>query len=130
VDGLQGLNIRATFPFKFDDYVVGFRHSFTSFGRAPDSLFVRRSFATGDLGTATVDAEYNTLANVGHLKTGWHSPRLGLDVNVEGDTKSKFRNAEVALVQRVLALTAQYLVLLDWFLCLGAGVKRWCRCWL
>lgn len=98
---MQGLNIRAVFPFKFDEYVVGFKHSFTSFGRAPDALFVRRSFDTGDLGTAQVEAEFNTLSNVGHFSTGWRSNRFGLAVNAEGDTNNYFRSADISTLQNV-----------------------------
>jgi hypothetical protein len=101
VDGLAGLNIRATFPFKFDDYVVGFKHSFTSFGRAPDALFVRRSIDTGDAGTAQLEAEYNTLANVGSYSAGWASKKYGVAFNVQGDTKNYFRNGDVSGVHQV-----------------------------
>lgn len=101
VNGLEGLNIRAVFPFNFDKYVVGFKHSFTGFGRAPDALFVRRSFATGSVGEGFVNAEYNTQNNVGSVNARWQSQALGVAVSVNADTQDKLQTVEVAAVQNV-----------------------------
>ena len=50
----QGLNVKWTAPFKFQDYVVGFKTTLGDLKRAPEELFIKRSFSTGSDGTATV----------------------------------------------------------------------------
>ena len=101
MNGLEGLNIRAVFPFKFDEYVVGFKHSFTGFGRAPDTLFARRSFKTGAIGTGLVNAEYDTQSNVGSLNARWESRPWAVAMSVDADTKDKLKSVDIATVQNV-----------------------------
>lgn len=62
VNGLEGLNINVAAPFKFQDYVVGFKYALGNIKRAPESLFAKRSFDTSE-GQFTVDSDYTIADN-------------------------------------------------------------------
>lgn len=77
------------FPFKFDEYVVGFKHQFCSnVLKAPDTVFVKRSLKTTD-GVATVDADYNTKNNVLSIASQWVSDKLGATLRLDGNSKDR-----------------------------------------
>lgn len=59
VNGIEGLNVKISAPFKFQDYVVGFKYALGDLKRAPESLFAKRSFDTAGEGSVTVDTDYN-----------------------------------------------------------------------
>jgi hypothetical protein len=59
VDGVEGLNIQWAAPFKFDDYVVGFRYALGNMRKSPQSLFAKRTYETPVIeGAATIDMDY------------------------------------------------------------------------
>lgn len=59
VDGVEGLNIEWAAPFKFDDYVVGFRYALGNLRKAPESLFAKKSYDTPVIeGAATIEMDY------------------------------------------------------------------------
>ena len=113
VSGLEGLNMNAVFPFKFDKYIVGFKHSLCNFDRAPTSLFARRSFLTGSLGLATVDAELDTRQNIATVNANWVSPNLGLEVNIAGNSKSAVDTVCVQTRQQIQGLDCDALAAYD-----------------
>lgn len=59
---MEGLNINVAAPFKFQDYVVGFKYALGNIKRAPESLFAKRSFDTSE-GQFTVDSDYTIADN-------------------------------------------------------------------
>jgi len=89
VEGLEGLNLNIGFPFKFDEYIVGFKHSFGALNKAPETLFVKRSVKTGDSGVATIDADYNTRNNVFSIASQWVSDKMGLTVSMDANSRDK-----------------------------------------
>jgi len=95
VEGLGGLNLKLAFPFKIDDYTVGFRHNFAGdLHRGPEAIFVKRSFDAAE-GTVTVDAEYESSNNLVSVAAKWVSDKLKLAVGLEGNTQDKITNVEV-----------------------------------
>jgi hypothetical protein len=60
VKGLQDFNLKLVCPMEVDGYTVGFKYTVDeSIKKAPDSLFVRKSFPTPANGAVTIDAEYD-----------------------------------------------------------------------
>ena len=82
----QGLNVKWTAPFKFQDYVVGFKTTLGDFKRAPEELFAKRSFSTGADGTANVEAEYNIDSKTLNVNGKWNN-KNGLELRASGNTK-------------------------------------------
>lgn len=72
VNGVEGLNINWEAPFKFDDYVVGFRYALGNLKKAPESLFAKRTYDTPIVeGAATVDVDYNLDSKVFAVESKW-----------------------------------------------------------
>jgi len=90
VDGVEGLNLQWSAPFKFRDYVVGFKTNLCNLKKGPEEFFARKSYET-DVGTATVDASYNLASRTTNIASKWVSDRLGLTLLAEGDTKEHLR---------------------------------------
>ena len=86
VNGVEGLNIKWTAPFKFQDYVVGFKTTLGDLKRAPEELFAKKSFSTGTDGTATVEAEYNIDSQTLNVNGKWIN-KNGLTLTGKGNTK-------------------------------------------
>lgn len=99
VNGVEGLNIKWSAPFKFQDYVVGFRTTLGDLRRAPEELFAKRSFNTGGDATATVDADYNIESKKLNVNAKWSNNKL--DLEAEGNSEDK--------LTRMSALTHQQL---------------------
>lgn len=91
INGLEGLNLNVAVPYKFQDYIVGFKYALGNFKKAPESLFASRTFDTPVDGSATVDADYNLGDNSLNVATKWTSSKLGLTVRAEGSTKDKLK---------------------------------------
>lgn len=87
VNGVDGLNLKWTAPFKFQDYVVGFRTTLGDLRRAPDELFARRSFSLGQDGTATVDADYTISEKRLNVNSKWSNDKLELTAEGNSDDK-------------------------------------------
>jgi hypothetical protein len=96
VNGVEGFNFNIVAPFKFQDYVVGFRYALGNFKKVPESVFARRTFETGNEGTATVNADYDFADNSLNLAAKWNSDSLGVTVEADGDTKRKLKTVGVS----------------------------------
>jgi len=88
VNGFEGLNVNVAAPFKFQDYVVGFKYALGNIKRAPESLFAKRSFDTSE-GQFTVDSDYNIADNTLGVSASWNSDSLGLNINAVADSKDR-----------------------------------------
>jgi hypothetical protein len=115
VSGLEGFNVNVAAPFKFQDYVVGFRYALGDLKRAPESLFARRSFNTGSEGTATIDADYSLTEKSVSVAAKWTSSNLGLTVSADGDSKQRLKKVEfvkdLPVNDNTLSLSGAYNVL-------------------
>jgi len=101
VQGLGGLDLKCAFPFKIDDYTVGFRHSFGGdMNRGPEALFVKREFDIND-GHMNVEAQYESADNMVSVAAKWVSDKLKLAVGLEGNTKDKLTNVELTSNEEV-----------------------------
>jgi hypothetical protein len=97
VEGLEGINLKGAFPFKYEDYTLGFRHSFgKSITKGPEAVFVRRTFDAPSDSTVTLDAEYETGTNILSIAAKWATSKLGLSVSADGNTEDKLRNVEIS----------------------------------
>ena len=100
VDGLEGIQLKATIPFKFEDYTLGIRHAFgASLAKGPQAIFARRTFDAPKDSTLTVGAEYEPEGNVLSVATKW--VRNGISVLLNGDSQDKLKSVEVASVDDV-----------------------------
>lgn len=95
VNGIEGFNINLAAPFKFNDYIVGFKYTLGNIKKFPESLFAKKSFDTFGEGTATVETEYSIGDSTLGLSGKWVSDSLGLTVDMDGDTKDKVKNVGV-----------------------------------
>ena len=86
VNGIDGLNVKWDVPFKFDDYLVGFRYSLSELRKAPESLFAKRSFNVAD-SDLDIDADFNVRDKSVNLAGRWVSDKLGLAVSALADSK-------------------------------------------
>jgi hypothetical protein len=86
VDGVEGFNINWEAPFKFDDYVVGFRYALGNFRKAPESLFAKKSFETPGDAEATVDVDYNVDSKVVSATAKWATKDSKYDLELEGNS--------------------------------------------
>lgn len=95
VDGLSGFNFKIVAPFKFQDYVVGFKYAIGEFPKAPESLFAKKSFETIADSTVDVEAEYTVADNALGVLAKWTSKQLGLSVAADASTKDRMRSVAV-----------------------------------
>ena len=91
VDGLEGLNLEWSAPFKFRDYVVGFKTNLCNLSKGPEEFFAKRSYETGLDGSATVDASYNLASKTTNIASKWVSDKLGFTLSAKGDTKEHLK---------------------------------------
>ena len=49
VNGIEGFNIQWEVPFDFQDYVVGFKYNVGGLKKTPETLYVKKSFATSGM---------------------------------------------------------------------------------
>jgi len=98
VNGLEGLNIKWTVPFKVQDYTVGFKYSLADLKKVPDSLFAKRSFRAAN-GVASVDADYDVADKTLDVATSWHSDDKGLSVSAAGNSKDMLTKVSAATSQ-------------------------------
>lgn len=102
VNGVEGLNINWEAPFKFDDYVVGFRYALGNLKKAPESLFAKRSYDTPVVeGSATVDVDYNLDSKVFAVESKWVSKKDGFELNAKGDSKDKLISVGASTSQTI-----------------------------
>jgi hypothetical protein len=92
VTGVEGFNFNLVAPFKFQDYIVGFRYALGNFRKAPESLFLKRTFHTPGDGLATVNADYDLGDNSLNIGARWDSELYGVNIEAEGDTKRRLKN--------------------------------------
>lgn len=91
VNGIEGFNLNLVAPFKFQDYIVGFRYALGNFRKAPESLFLKRAFETPGEGVATLNADYDLSDNSLNLAARWSSDAFGVALEVDGDTNRKLK---------------------------------------
>ena len=97
VDGVEGLNLRWEAPFKFDDYVVGFKLAMRNLKKAPESLFIKRTYDTPLVdGAATVDCDYNVASKVLSADCKWVAKDSDLVVDLKGNTEDNLTKIGVA----------------------------------
>jgi len=101
VNGIEGLNIKWSVPFKVQDYTVGFKYSLADLKKVPDSLFAKRSFKTGGSGVATVDADYSIADKSVDVAASWSSDDMGLTLGAEGNSKDMLTKVSAATSQNV-----------------------------
>jgi len=102
VKGADGLNLEWCAPFKFKDYVVGFKYKLgDTLKNAPETLFAKKSLSTGADGTASIEANYNvadkTLSAIGK----WASDKVGLAISAEANTSDKLTKVKAVSTQTV-----------------------------
>jgi hypothetical protein len=91
VNGLEGLNIKISAPFKFHDYIFGFKYSLSDLRNAPEQIFGKRTFNT-NVGSITVDADYTISNNNVGVSTSWSNKPLGVGVSLSGDTQNRLKS--------------------------------------
>jgi len=89
VDGIDGLNINIAAPFKFQDYVVGFKYALGDLARAPESVFAKRSFENEDGSTVSLDGNYNLADKVLSVAAKWNSDKMAMSVSADVDSRDK-----------------------------------------
>lgn len=99
IDGLEGINLKWTAPFKFQDYIVGFKYNLCSLKKAPEEFFAKRSIATGLDGKASIDATYNLASKTTSIAARWVSDKLGFTVSADGDTNDSLTQVGIETTQ-------------------------------
>lgn len=83
-NGLEGLNLKLSAPFKFMDYIVGVKATIGDLNKlSPDTLFVKRTFDAAD-GKLNVDVDYSIADKEFEASAEWKGD--GLSLNAEGNT--------------------------------------------
>jgi len=100
VDGLEGLNIKWTVPFKVQDYTVGFKYSLADLKKVPDSLFAKKSFDAGS-GQACVNADYNIADKKLGVCANWSSEKDGLSFGVSGNSNDRVTEVRACTTQTI-----------------------------
>lgn len=115
VDGLNGLNIQLSAPFKFKDYVVGFKYNLGDLKKAPESLFAKKSITTPADGTATVDVSYKLDDKTTDVSATWNSDKVGLELTANGNSDDYLTSVGATSTQTVggnkLGVSAAYCLL-------------------
>jgi len=101
VNGIEGLNLKWSAPFKIQNYDVGFKYSLGDFKKVPDSLFAKRSFDTNGDGVATVDADYNFADKTVGVAAKWVSDKLGVTFGATGNTKDRVTEVSASSTQKL-----------------------------
>lgn len=118
INGFEGLNVNVAAPFKFQDYVVGFKYALGNIKRAPESLFAKRTFDTSE-GKFAVDSDYNIADNTLGVSASWTSDSLGLNINAVADSKDRVTNVgfkkDTTVDDNKLTLSGAYDLLLKKF---------------
>jgi len=89
VKGLEGLNLNWEAPFKFDDYIVGFRYHLGNLKKVPASLFAKRTVDIGDSGATTVDVDYNVDSKVLNVDAKWINKKGNFEANARGNSDDR-----------------------------------------
>lgn len=112
VGGIEGLGANIVAPFKFQDWVLGFKYHLADFKKGPESLFAKKSFETGGEGTATVDADFTLDDQTVGVTATWESDSLGLTVEAKGNSNDKVTKLsalkDLVLGDNKLSLKAAY----------------------
>lgn len=115
VNGPEDFNLQVVAPFKFQDYIVGFKYALGNFRRTPESFFAKRSFETPGEGVATVNADYTVADNNLNVAAQWTSDKLGLKLGAEGDVQSRLKTVSavksVSVNSNKFTLSAAYDIL-------------------
>jgi len=101
VNGIEGLNLKWSAPFKIQNYDVGVKYSLGDFRKVPDSIFAKRSFETGSDGVATVDADYNVADKTLGIAAKWVSDKLGVSFGASGNNKDRVTEVSASSTQNI-----------------------------
>lgn len=88
-DGIDGLNIDLIAPFKYNDYIFGFKYGLGNIEKLPQFLFAKKVFKTSQ-GDISVDADFTVDDKTFAVKSEWFNKDLGLSVGVNGNSKQSF----------------------------------------
>jgi hypothetical protein len=89
VDGIEGLNVNIAAPFKFQDYVVGFKYALGDLARAPEAVFAKRTFENDDGSKVSVDGNYNLADKLLSVAANWNSDKMGMSLSADADSRDK-----------------------------------------
>jgi hypothetical protein len=89
VNGIEGLNVNIAAPFKFQDYVVGFKYAVGDLARAPESVFAKRTFEADDGSNVSVDGSYNLADKILSVAARWSSDKMSMSLGADADSKDK-----------------------------------------
>jgi len=100
ISGIEGLNLHLTVPYKFQDYLVGVKHTLNSdLRRLPDSLFVKKSFDTPLDGSVALDASVSIGDKTIHLDSEWSSKKHGVTALVRADSQDFLKKVKLTKEQ-------------------------------
>jgi len=100
VSGVEGLNLHLTVPYKYQDYLLGFKYTVSSdIKKLPDSFFANKNFETPLDGSANVNAEFSVDDKTLHLDTEWSSAKHGVTAAVKADSKDYLKKVKVSKTQ-------------------------------
>ena len=82
------MNLECDFPFKFNEYVLGFKHSISNFAKAPESFFLKKTYDTPNNSKTTIKLDYNSVDQVLASSTTFESDtKYGLTAVADANTK-------------------------------------------
>jgi hypothetical protein len=90
INGIEGLNINIAAPFKYQDYILGFKYNLGGLKKVPESLFVKRTFKT-DSGSALLDADFTISNKVFSLFSKFNIKKLKLNVEALFNSKDTLK---------------------------------------
>ena len=86
LNGIDGLNLKFSAPFKFMDYVVGVKASLGNFKNLnPDTIFVKRTFSDVADGKVNVEGDYDIDSKTLDVDLEWVGD--GVSVSARGNNK-------------------------------------------
>jgi hypothetical protein len=96
ISSFNSLNLNVVVPFKVRDYVVGFRTVLGNLRKAPDALFLRKTFDTGleDV-KLTVDADYCLKDHDVGIAAKLSSKKYAAALMLDGDIANRVKHIEV-----------------------------------
>lgn len=103
VNGLEGLNIKWSVPFNFNDCIVGFNCNLAdTFKSAPESIFAKKTFTSSDMGSTTINADYGIAKKVLKVCSKWCSNKGDFSVGVVGNSEDYVTEVSASTTQDFL----------------------------
>lgn len=99
-NGLDGLNLHLTIPYKYEDYIFGVKHTVSNdLKKLPDAVFAKKSFPTPLDGTVAVDAQFTLADKTLHVDTEWSSAKHGVTAAVRADSRDHLTKVKLTKTQ-------------------------------